>query len=526
VIPFAGTVVGALDAALSSRIVAPVGPRAAVGLAKGLVRHQSSPAVLLAHSASRWPDRAAVVDDDGTVTAAELYQRVRLLAGVLHARGIGRGSTVGLLCRNHAGFVEAAFAVLWVDADLVLLNTEFGADQLGDVGRREGIDLLVHDADLQRVVSRSGLDVPTLVSDGHGSGSVRGACDFGHPAPPSRRHTGRLVILTSGTTGTPKGAPRRSQGAGYVGPLSTMLRSIGLRSADPVLVLPPLFHGLGLAYLVIAIALGCPVVLMRHFDGEDALRAVERHRVRVMFAVPVMLQRLLDVPADVRDGLDLRSLHAVPSGAAPLNPVLAGRFMDTFGDVLHNMYGSTEIGWSTIAGPRDLRAAPGTVGRPLRGVSIRVVDDEARDVPAGEVGRIVVRSAMTAPSDATGSHEVVARHVSTGDLGHLDERGRLFVDGRDDDMIVSGGENVFPGEVEDLLHAHPGIRDVVVLGVDDDDYGQRLRAVIVPEAAGGPSPDEVRAYVRDRLARFKVPRDVEVVDELRRSATGKVRRQQ
>jgi acyl-CoA synthetase (AMP-forming)/AMP-acid ligase II len=526
VIPLAGTVIGAVDAALSSRLVAPVGPRAAVGLAKGLVRHQSSPAVLLAHSASRWPDRAAIVDDHETVTARELYHRVRLLAGVLHARGIGPGSTVGLLCRNHAGFVEAAFAVLWVDADLVLLNTDFGAEQLGDVGRREGLDLLVHDAELQRVVTRSGLDVATLVSDGHGSGSVRGACDFGHPAPPSRRHTGRLVILTSGTTGTPQGAPRRSQGAGYVGPLSTMLRSIGLRSGDPVMILPPLFHGLGLAYLVIATALGCPVVLRRRFDADDTLLAVERHRVRVLFAVPVMLHRLLDVPHHVRSRLDLRSLHAVPSGAAPLNPVLAGRFMDAFGDVLLNMYGSTEIGWATLATAHDLRVAPGTVGRPLRGVSIRVVDDDGRDVPPGDVGRIVVRSPMTAPSGATSTREVVEGHVSTGDVGHLDPHGRVFVDGRDDDMIVSGGESVFPREVEDLLHSHPGIRDVMVHGVDDEQHGRRLRAVVVLEDADGPTPDEVRAYVRDRLARFKVPRDVEVVAELRRSATGKLSRGQ
>ncbi|KAA1380653.1 AMP-binding protein [Aeromicrobium fastidiosum] len=525
-IPFAGTVIGALDAALSSRVVAPVGPRAAVGLAKGLVRHQASPAVLLAHTASRWPDRAAVIDDDGTVTARELYDRVRQLAGVLHARGIGRGSTVGLLCRNHAGFVEAAFATLWVDADLVLLNTDFAADQLADVVGREGVELIVHDSDLQRVVTRADLGIPALVTDGHGSGTVAWACDFGHPAPPSRRHTGRLVILTSGTTGTPQGSPRRSQGAGVVGPLSTMLRSIGLRSGDPVLVLPPLFHGLGLAYLVIAIALGCPVVLMRHADAAAALRAVERHRVRVMFVVPVMLHRLLDVPADQREQLDLTSLHAVPSGAAPLTPALAERFMDAFGDVLLNMYGSTEIGWSTIAGPADLRTAPGTVGRPLRGVSVRIVDDLGREVPTGEVGRIVVRSSMNAPAEALGDRQVVDGHVSTGDVGHLDAHGRLFVDGRDDDMIVSGGENVFPGEVEDLLHAHPAIRDVTVHGVPDEEYGQRLRAVVVAEPDSDLTPDDVRAHVRDHLARFKVPRDVQLIDELQRSATGKVRRGQ
>lgn len=525
VIPFAGTVIGAIDAALSSRIVAPVGPRAAVGLAAGLVRHQTSPTVLLAHTASRWPDRAAVIDDDGTVTARELYERVRELAGTLHARGIGRGSTVGLLCRNHVGFVEAAFAALWVDADLVLLNTEFGGEQLRDVGTREGIDLLVHDADLSPVVRAAGLGVTTLVSDGQGSGSVVAARSFGHPAPPSRRHTGRLVILTSGTTGTPKGAPRQAQVAGYVGPISTMLRSMGLRSGDPVLVLPPLFHGFGVAYLVIAIALGCPVVLTRRFSAEAALSAIERHRVRIVFAVPVMLHRMLEVPMAERSRLDLRSLHAVQSGAAPLSPELARRFTAAFGDVLLNMYGSTEAGWTTIASPADLRDAPGTVGRVVRGVSVRILDQDDRRVPRGGIGRIVVRSSMTAPTyTGGGGKDVVDGHVSTGDLGHLDDAGRLFIDGREDDMIVSGGENVFPGEVEDVLQQHPGVREVSVHGVDDEEFGQRLRALIVPEPGVVPDADEIRAYVRERLARYKVPRDVELVDGLDRTATGKVRR--
>ncbi|WP_162891132.1 AMP-binding protein [Aeromicrobium sp. A1-2] len=511
--------------AVEGGLARPVGPRTVWRLAGAGLRHQVSASALLALSAAQWPDRACVIDDDGPTSYSDVYARTGRLAGALRAQGVTRRSRVGVMSRNHVGFVVASFAILWADADLVLVNTDFSGPQLGAVAGDQGLDLLVHDVEFADRVATAGLEGIAVTADRAGSGSIEALEALSLPPPRTGGSHGRLVILTSGTTGAPKGSRRDADLLGALAPVSSLLRGIGLHSGDPVLIAPPVFHGFGLAYLLMSLAFGCPVVLTRRFDAEDMLRRIERDRVTVMFAVPVMLGRLLDVPTDVRTAIDVSALRAVQSGAAPLSPALATRFMDAFGDVLHDVYGSTETGWSTLATPADLRAATGTVGRPLRGVSVRILDTDDRRLPAGEVGGIFISSGMTAPAyTGGGSKRVVDRHVSTGDLGHLDASGRLFVDGREDDMIVSGGENVFPGEVEDLLDSHPDVQEAYVHGVDDEEFGQRLRAVIVLRPGRQLSVTDVRSYVRERLARYKVPRDVEYAKTLERTATGKVKR--
>lgn len=509
--------------AVSAGLVRPMGP-ATVGRMIGAgLRHQASASALLGLAAAQWPDRPCVIDDDGVSTCAEVYRRTGRLAGALRARGVLRGSKVGVMCRNHVGFVVASFAALWADADLVLLNTDFGPTQLGDVIRGQGIDVLVHDEEFAERLT--GIDVDAYVADAGGASSIRSLESEGRRPPATGGSHGRLVIMTSGTTGSPKGSRRDADLLGALAPVSSLLRGIGLRSGAPVLIAPPIFHGFGLAYLLMSMSLGCPVVLTRRFDPPDVLRRIARDRVEIVFAVPVMIARLLAVPADVRGSSDLSSLRAVQSGAAPLPPDLATRFMDAFGEVLHDVYGSTESGWSTLASSQDLRDAPGTVGRPLRGVSIRVLGPDDRSVAADEVGAIFVSSGMTEPIyTGGGGKRVVDDHVSTGDLGHLDGAGRLFIDGREDDMIVSGGENVFPGEVEDVLDSHPDVDEVYVHGVVDSEFGQRLRAEVVLRDDTEVSAQDIKDFVRERLARFKVPRDVEFVEALERTATGKVRR--
>jgi len=441
----------------------------------------------------------------------------------MREREVSEGSRVGVMCRNHAGFVVATFAAMWADADLVLLNTDFGGAQLGNVMQGEGLDVIVHDAEFVDVIAASGFVGLALVADAEGDGTIVSLEAEGCSPPRGGGRHGRLVIMTSGTTGSPKGSRRDPEALGAIAPISSLLQGIGLRSGDPIVILPPLFHGFGLAYFLMAMTFGCPVSVVRRFDAADVLAQIERDRVQVMFGVPVMLSRILAVPAGQRP--DVSSLRAVQSGAAPLSAELAARFMDDFGDVLFDVYGSTETGWSTLARPDDLRNAPGTVGRPLRGVSVRILGDDDRPVAAGVVGGVFIDSGMTAPlyTDGRGKR-VVDGHVSTGDLGHLDPDGRLFIDGRDDDMIVSGGENVFPGEVEDLLGTHPGVVEAYVHGVDDEEFGQRLSALVVRQPGADVSGDQLKAFVRDRLARFKVPRDVEFVDALERTATGKVKR--
>lgn len=510
--------------ALSTGLLAPPSPSTIVRMAGIGLRHGPAASALLGLSAARWPDRTCLIDDAGALSYVDVYDRAARLAGGLAHRGVTRGSRVGVMGRNRSNLVVAMFATLWTDADLVLLNTDFGSAQLAGVMAAEGLTALLHDSEFDSIVAGAELGGLEVRLDGQGPGSVDDLVEEGRRPPRGGGRHGRLVILTSGTTGAPKGSRRDPDVLGAIAPLSSLVNAIRLRSGDPVMILPPVFHGFGLAYLLMAISLGCPVSVLARADADVVLERIAEDRIQVLFAVPVMLGRMADAAAG--SSADWSTLRAVQSGAAPLAPALAERFMSTFGELLHDVYGSTETGWSTLAGPSDLRAAPGTVGPPLRGVSVRILDDADVPISDGAVGQVFVDSGMTSPDyTGGGSKRIVDGHVSTGDLGHLDSAGRLFIDGREDDMIVSGGENVFPGEVEDLLAAHPDVVEVLVHGVADDEFGQRLRAVVVRRDGSSLSEDAVRAYVREHLARYKVPRDVEFVETLVRTATGKIKRQ-
>jgi acyl-CoA synthetase (AMP-forming)/AMP-acid ligase II/NAD(P)-dependent dehydrogenase (short-subunit alcohol dehydrogenase family) len=512
---------GAAAAAAVARagILAPPRPDRLVGMLRAL-RLGTGPATLAALAAARDPGRVALVDDEGALRFAELEARAHALAALLAAAGVGPGRVLGVMCKNHRGFVEAVLAGSRLGADLLLLNTEFPGPQLAQALARHELAAAVLDEELVPAFDAAGYRGPRVLAS-----ATRPAAHA--PLPPPPRRQGKIIVLTSGTTGTPKGAPRAPSLAALLGPLATVLDTIGLRAHAPLLVAPPLFHGFGLAYLGLALALRAPLVLTRRFEAEATLAAIARTRVATLVVVPVMLQRILELPAEVRRRHDVSSLRAVISAGAPLAPALATAFMDAFGDCLYNLYGSTETGFASIATPADLRAAPGTVGRAPLGVTLRVLDAARAPAPAGVTGRIFVGSAMTFEGySGGGSKETVGGLMSTGDLGHVDACGRLFVEGREDDMIVSGGENVFPQEVEELLARHADVADAAVVGVADAEFGQRLRAFVVPRAGRALSVDELRAYVRRHVARYKVPRDVIVLAELPRNPTGKLLRGQ
>jgi fatty-acyl-CoA synthase len=283
-----------------------------------------------------------------------------------------------------------------------------------------------------------------------------------------------------------------------------------------------MFHSWGFAHLTLALPLGSTVVLARKFDPENTLRLVATHRASALALVPVMLQRILDLGEEVLASYDTRCLRVIAASGSALPGELATKTMDAFGDVLYNLYGSTEVAWATIATPEDLRAAPGTAGRPPMGTVVKLLDPAGREVEQGQGGRIFVANEMMFDGyTGGGGKEVIGGLMSTGDVGRFDADGRLFVEGRDDEMIVSGGENVFPREVEDLLSDHAQIREAAVVGVEDEQFGQRLKAFVVPREAGL-SEDAVKEYVKTNLARYKVPREVVFLEELPRNATGKV----
>jgi fatty-acyl-CoA synthase len=337
--------------------------------------------------------------------------------------------------------------------------------------------------------------------------------------PPTEK--GRVTILTSGTTGTPKGAARSQPET--LDPAASLLSKIPLHARERTMIAAPMFHSWGYAHFTLGMALSSTLVLRRKFDPEGTLSATAQHRCTALIVVPVMLQRILDLGDDVISRYDLSDLRVIAVSGSALPGELATRVMDTFGDVLYNLYGSTEVAWATIATPEDMRTVPGTAGRAPRGTVLKIVDDEGREVPTGQTGRIFVGNEMLFEGYTGGGHkEVVGGLMSTGDVGHVDGEGRLFVEGRDDEMIVSGGENVFPAEVEDLLARHDAVREVAVIGVDDEDFGQRLKAFVVTRDGAKLTEDEAKKYVRANLASYKVPREVEFMDELPRNATGKV----
>jgi fatty-acyl-CoA synthase len=289
------------------------------------------------------------------------------------------------------------------------------------------------------------------------------------------------------------------------------------------MIAAPTFHAWGLAHLLLGSTLSSTLVFRRKFDPEGTLAAVAESRARNLAVVPVMIQRILALDPAIINKYDTSSLQVVAASGSALPGELALRWMDTFGDNLHNFYGSTEVAQTSIAMPKDLRAAPGTAGRPPRGTRVKIFDNEGKEVPAGVTGRIFVgNKGQFEGYTGGGSKEMIDGLMSIGDIGHFDAEGRLYVEGRDDEMIISGGENVFPIEVENLLADHPAIADVAVIGVTDEEWGQRLKAFVVRKPGAQLTEDEAKDYVKTHLARYKVPRAVVFIDEVPRNATGKV----
>jgi acyl-CoA synthetase (AMP-forming)/AMP-acid ligase II len=510
----------------SAGVIAPTRPDRLLKVGQSLLRWGTVSAGSIAIAAARHPDWVAIADERGELTYAQLSRRADQLASSFARRGIKPGDGIAIMCRNHRGFMDASIAASRLGANVLYLNTMFAAPQLREVVERERAAAIVYDEEFANIVGEARGDRQRFVawSDGattHGDPLIEDLIAAGDPAGvPAPRRPGRIIILTSGTTGTPKGAGRTKAGLGAA---ASLLSKIPYRAGDKIVIAAPLFHSWGLANYTLGVSLAATFVLRRRFDPEDTLRAVAESGADSLVVVPVMLQRILELPAEVLDRYDTSSLRIIAVSGSALPGPLSERVMDRFGDVLYNLYGSTEVAWATIATPEDMRAAPGTAGRPPKGTVVKLFDEDGREVPQGQTGRIFVGSELPFEGyTGGGSKEVIDGLMSSGDVGHFDAAGRLFVDGRDDDMIISGGENLFPSEVEDLLAGHEHVREVAVVGVDDEEWGQRLKAVVALHAGATCNEDDLRAYVKQNLAAFKVPRDVVFVDELPRNATGKV----
>jgi len=483
-------------------------------------------------SAIRYPGATAIIDDHGELTFAEMHRRTNALAHAWREAGIGEDDMIAILCRNHRGFVEALVAASKLGAHTLLLNTAFSSPQIASVCAGEDACAIVCDAEFAERVGAAARrrlrfvaqtepepGAPRLAAERPTLEQLIDRGDPGELVPPRTR--GRIVLLTSGTTGAPKGANRMAPQT--LDPAAALLSKIPLRARGRTLISAPLFHSWGLAHLALALALSSTLVLRRRFEPADTLCAIDEHGVTALVVAPVMLQRILERGPKVVRKYDSGSLRVIASSGSVLPGELATQVMDTFGDVLYNLYGSTEVAWATIATPEDLRAAPGTAGRPPRGTVVRLYDAAGEEVGTGETGCIFVGNELVFDGYTDGGGKVtVDGLVCSGDVGHFDDDGRLFVDGREDEMIVSGGENVFPREVEDAIAALDGVEEVAAIGVDDARFGRRLCAFVVRREGSRLTERDIKEHVKASLARFKVPRDVVFLDELPRTATGKV----
>ncbi len=477
--------------------------------------------------AIRHGDRVAVRDERGDVTYKEFDERSNAIANAWHERGLEPGDGVAILARNHRGFLDALFAAAKCGAKVILLNTSFAGPQIREVAEREGTDLLVYDDEYADVLE--GVEPPHgrfrawTEDDASETGdTLEGLIEEGSTSAPPKPGKGpRIVILTSGTTGTPKGAPRdEPRSLGLIGGL---LSKVPFRARETTELCVPTFHALGFAHMALGLALGSTLVLRRHFDPEETLDSLERNEVTALVVVPVMLQRILDLGEDAIKQRDLSHLKIIFVGGSQFGTELAKRALKGFGPVVYNLYGSTEVSYATIATPEDLEEEPGTVGGVVRGSIVKILDDDGEEVQAGTTGRIFVGNSAQFEGYTGGeTKELIKGLMSSGDVGHFDDKGRLFIDGRDDEMIVSGGENVFPGEIEELLAGHEAVEEVAAIGVDDEKFGQRLKAFVVLRDGQELSEDGVKDYVRQNLARYKTPREVVFLDELPRNPTGKV----
>jgi acyl-CoA synthetase (AMP-forming)/AMP-acid ligase II len=511
-------------------LIAPMRPDKYVRIAAVMQRENMAATSGFASAAQRCPHRPGLIDELGTLTWKQIDERADALGAALQALPGGQPKALGIMCRNHRGFVEALIAANRIGSDVLLLNTSFAGPALAEVVAREGADAIIYDEEFTDTVDRALADRPEATrivawTDRPSAHEVTvEKLIHAHAGQQPRRATQkcRTVLLTSGTTGTPKGA-KLTGGDAFA--LKSILDRTPWRSEETVVIAAPMFHAWGFSQLIFAASMACTVVTRRKFDPEATLELVDRHRATGLAVVPVMFDRIMDLPDNVRRRYSGRSLRFAAASGSRMRPDVVIAFMDQFGDVIVNNYNATEAGLIASATPEDLRAAPDTAGKPAPGTEIRILDKDFREVPTGEVGQIYVRSSTLFEGYTAGAtkdfHE---GFMASGDMGYLDADGRLFVVGRDDEMIVSGGENVYPIEVEKTLAAHPEVAEASVLGVDDEQYGQRLAAFVVLTPGASATVDTLKQHVRDNLANYKVPREIIVLDELPRSSTGKILR--
>lgn len=461
--------------------------------------------------------QVAIVDDHETITFQQLWSQSEHLAHIWkQVYGLNSDKKVGLLCRNHASLVKAIFAASYTGADLYMFNTEMNAGQLDSLLKGCDIDLLIYDEELTSLIEQSTYTKDKLLSYHDQLPAINNM----HPSIMNEKYmrgrasSSKIMLLTGGTTGASKKVPHKPSLFQYLPPLSALLSRLHLFRYQTTYIATPIYHGYGIAFLLLCIALGKKSVLTAGFAATKACDLIRKHQVQVVTVVPLMIHKMLK-----HNPADLKSLAVIASGGAELNPKLAAEVFNTCGDILYNLYGTSEAGLMVIATPADLKASPKTIGRKIEHVRLSVLDHCHRKLGVGEIGQICMENTrLRLKANRT--------FVETGDLGYRDERGYYYLCGRTDDRVVSAGENVYPIDVEQILIQHPFVEDVAVIGIPDDTYGQRLKAFVQSAPHANLTKEQLLIWLRPRVARYQMPKEIVFVDQIPYTHLGKVDKKQ
>lgn len=471
---------------------------------------------LLRLAAKLHPRRTAVIDDQERLSYTQLWQQAESLAIALQVDyGIHHRQHVVIACRNHAAAIKAIFAVSRLGAHVFLINPEMSADQILALAERLRFDFYIYDAPLSQGLEDSALRDHALPAYHPSAPSIDRISSL--PKRGNARlkkvnlkkvKTGNLVVMTGGTTGLPKPASRKPSIFSFLPPFVALLCQIHLDRYRSVYIATPIYHGFGLASLLIGIVLGAEMYVTQRFDAAQSCRLIARNQIEAVTLVPLMLQRLLKY-----DPGSLSSLQRILSGGAALSPVLARETLDRLGPKLFNLYGTSEAGFCIMGTPAILSRKPESIGQPVQGVRAKIVDDSDQEVGDGAIGRLCIRSAWSTSQ----------KHwIETGDRAYRDPQGNIFLCGRVDDMIVSGGENVYPIELENILIQHPDIDSAAVFGIADQEFGQRLKAVVIRKKDTVLDQSSLFNWLKPRIARYQMPAVIEFRDQLPYTPLGKL----
>ncbi|NQX43338.1 Acyl-CoA synthetase (AMP-forming)/AMP-acid ligase II [Pedobacter steynii] len=470
-------------------------------LLKALFKRGVNLMAILRLGAWLYPERLALVHEKDSFTYLQLYHLVKNLAIRLKENHqIEKGNKIAIVCANHPAFISSLFAAAYLGTDVYLLNSEMGTAQLTRQVKQHQFDFIIYDASFLPLILEMGYENRSLAADGEGESTVsrylKDAAHLRSGKKLKRSSFNRVVILTSGTTGLYKSAARKASVSAYTGLFLSLLDRLKFENYQSVYVATPIAHGFGLAALCFSYLMGKDVYIRTGFDHKAACALIREEQIESVTLVPVMLRRMLEEHKEA-----LQSLKCIISGGAVLSPVLAGDAMLNLGNKLYNLYGTSEAGVCLLAGPEDLKKYPGTIGKPLDGVSLQIRE-----------GQLWLKCAWSAEKD---------QWISTGDMGYQDGAGYYYLLGRSDDMIVSGGENVYPYELELLLMQHPLIKEVLVTGVEDETFGQRLAAFVVLHDREQLTKEEILSWLSGKAARYQMPKHLVFTEAIPLTPMGK-----